>query len=73
MSTKIVYASADCVVRHHGLAIRLVPGEPWDADDPFVRQRPDLFRDVPDLVHRTVAPVEQATAGPGERRMTKRA
>lgn len=72
MSTKIVYASADCVVRHHGLAVRLVPGEPWDGDDPFVKQRPDLFRDVPDTVHRTVAPVEQATAQPGERRMTKR-
>jgi hypothetical protein len=70
MNTRIVYAAAQCSVRHNNMTIRLMPGDPWDASDPFVRARPDLFSDVPAMVHRTV--VEQATAAPGERRMTKR-
>jgi len=34
----------------------------FDADDPLVRERPDLFE----------RPVEQATAAPGEKRSTRR-
>ena len=68
----IMYASAECVVRWEGLSIHLTPGAPWDASDPFVRARPELFSETPTTIHRTTT-VEQATAGPGERRMTKRA
>lgn len=49
-------------------AVILRKGEVWAADDPFVRQHRDLFTDEPPRVRRTVAPVEQATAEPGERR-----
>lgn len=73
MSTKIVYAAAQCVVRYNNLTVRLEPGHPWAADDPFVKARPDLFSDEPTAINRTSPPpVEQATAAPGERRTTKR-
>lgn len=72
MSTPIVYAAANCVVRYNNLTLRLTPGDPWDATDPFVKSRPDLFSDAPATVHRTFRPVEQATAAPGERRSTRR-
>jgi hypothetical protein len=73
MSTRIVYAAADCVVRHDNTTLRLVTGQAWDADDPFVKSRPDLFASEPGVVCRSgPAPVEQATAAPGERRNTRR-
>lgn len=37
-------------------------GRAFDADDPFVGDHPDLFD----------APVERATAAPGEKRTTRR-
>jgi hypothetical protein len=49
-------------------------GQEWDARDPLVRARPDLFTTTPpDRTIRTSAPlsiplVETATAEPGERR-----
>lgn len=44
-------------------------GEPWAADDPFVRANPRHFRDnAGDQLRRTA--VEQATAAPGEKRTT---
>lgn len=43
-------------------------GEAWASDDPIVKHHPDLFSDMPAKVRRTVAPVEDATAEPGERR-----
>ena len=46
-----------------GNRIRLQEGTVWDANDPFVRHRPDLFRPL-DGERR--APVEQASAAPGE-------
>lgn len=54
-------------------------GEAWDSDDPVVRSHPDWFTDSPDEFARRTADagaqapepvVEQATAAPGERRMT---
>lgn len=75
----IVFAAAACSVRHGAQVIRLQPGDPWAADDPFVMARPDLFASAPPFVHRTTAagvvsaPVEQATAAPGERRIVGRA
>lgn len=72
MSSTIVFAAAQCAVHWNGLTLRLNPGDPWDATDPFVRARPDLFSDVPAVVNRTSVRVEQATAAPGERRTTRR-
>ena len=72
MSTPIVHANAQCSVHFEGLIVRLMPGQPWAADDPFVKARPDLFTVDPAFVHRTTtAPVEQATRRPGERRTTR--
>jgi hypothetical protein len=47
----------------NGNRVRLQEGTVWDADDPFVAYRPDLFRPL-DGGRR--APVEQASAAPGE-------
>ena len=58
-----------------GLIVRIVEGEPWAAEDPFVRARPELFAAAPERIRRTVpaAPVvEKATKAPGEKRTTKR-
>lgn len=56
-----------------GIIVRLTVGAAWDADDPFVKARADLFSDEPPEVHSTRktpvrAKVEQATAAPGEGR-----
>jgi hypothetical protein len=58
-------------------AVQIVEGEAWRADDPIVRRRPDWFQKLPKVV-RTTLPrhlrdvvVEQATAAPGEVRVTK--
>lgn len=52
-----------------GLIVRLIKGQVWDADDPFVKARPQLFT-APDAPIRSV--VEQATKAPGEKRETRR-
>jgi hypothetical protein len=53
-----------------GLPYNIVDSEAWDAADPLVRARPELFTDEPNRVRRTVPPaaapvVERATATPG--------
>lgn len=70
-----VYAAAPCVAYVNGLRIQLETDDVWDADDPVVKARPDLFRATPVKVNRTVPvspPVEQATAAPGEKRGARR-
>jgi len=72
---RYVYAAGTLSVRAEPEPVRLVAGEAWDADDPFVRAHPDLFTDAPLTVRRTVParverPVEQATRAPGEKRTT---
>lgn len=71
---KVVYANADCVVAHGLERVRLSKGQTWDADDPFVKARPDMFTDTPAVIHRSagVEVVESATRRPGERRTTRR-
>lgn len=74
---KLVYANTSGTVLNPatGMKIRLVELEPWDANDPFVKARPDLFSDAPRTVRRTVvapAPVEAATKAPGARKAVKR-
>lgn len=77
----IVYANSTGGVgdpTRPGIVVRTVKGEPWDADDPFVKARPQLFDAEPPFIRTTVArkaptmAVEQATAAPGETRNTRR-
>lgn len=69
------YATAACAVRWKGGVVRLAEGDAWPADDEFVKARPEFFADEPTKVHHSrgaEAPVEQATARPGEKRATRR-
>ena len=53
----------------------LIQDEAWDADDPVVKARPDLFNDEPSIVRgvrKVEAQVETATAAPGEKRTRAR-
>lgn len=73
----LVYANASCsITNEHGEIYRLVRGEPWDADDPLVKQRSTFFSKNPvqarTSVNRGFVEVEQATSAPGEKRNVKR-
>lgn len=75
-STRFVFAKGTGVTTVDGSRVNLTAGEAWDADDPVVATRPDLFTDSPPFVRRTSgglvvtqrADIEDATARPGERR-----
>lgn len=79
---QVVYATSNAMVpRPDGGAPKAVrKGTHWPADDPIVLAQPSLFSSdarygleytrVPDGFD---APVEQATAAPGEKRNTRRA
>ena len=71
-----VFANCDAVVFEDGMRLQVVKDQIWDAGDPFVKARPDLFSDHPRKVNRTVpvkaAGVESATAAPGEKRAARR-
>ncbi len=79
---RYVFATANtAAATSEGLSVAVMAGEPWDADDPFVRSHPGLFsEDPPGPIYprRTVArvidatAVESTTAAPGERRNTRR-
>ncbi len=71
------FAASTCALRWEGQTVRLVEGEVWDASDPLVKARPDLFTDAaPRVRNSTGKPVkavrkqvvEQATRAPGEKR-----
>jgi hypothetical protein len=72
-----VYALASCSITNDGgETFRLYRGEPWDADDPLVKSRPQFFSKKPVVVRTSMNPgfaeyVEQATAAPGEKRALK--
>jgi hypothetical protein len=70
---QLVYARTTCVLSWSGRTIRMREDDAWDATDPLVKARPDLFHDTPQI-HMTVhrSGVEEATARPGEKRTTKR-
>lgn len=77
MSEPIVFALSTCSTADPatGLIVRIVEGEPWAAQDPFVKARPDLFGAQPERIRRTVPfqpVIEQASKAPGEKRATKR-
>lgn len=80
MTIRVVYAVGSEVVRMpDGNSYPVQKGSHWPEDDPVVRFRPELFSDdarygmlysrEPDGYD---APVEQATAAPGERRNVRR-
>ena len=79
----IVFATSTCVVATDdlGTTIRLTLGDPWAAEDPFVKGHQALFsEDCPEgVLRRTVmavasAPpkIERATKAPGEARGVRR-
>lgn len=62
-----------------GTTIRVLKGQHWPSTDPVVRAAPDLFSDDPRWgLFYTVepdgydAPIETATANPGEKRSVRR-
>jgi hypothetical protein len=71
----VVFAKSTCSIGGpHGGTVDLVAGEPWDANDPVVQERPEFFSKKPVRVKtsgRGWMPVEQATAAPGEKRRTR--
>lgn len=84
MSTQFVFAMGTEVVHlQTGATVRVQRGNMVPDTDPLVRARPDLFspdpRYAPNLLatevpeeFRNDAPVETATAAPGERRNARR-
>ncbi|RBQ21608.1 hypothetical protein DP939_02545 [Spongiactinospora rosea] len=69
---RYVFPTCVAVVHWEGGRVHLLRDQPWDADDPFVKARPDLFAEHPQDPQRTAPPVERATQAPGERRQTRR-
>lgn len=67
-----VFPTCVTVVRWEGGRVHLRPDQQWDADDPFVKARPELFAEDPQAPQRTAPVVERATQAPGERRQTRR-
>jgi hypothetical protein len=83
----VVYARREEQVPTQWGGSVLIPlGSHWDAEDPLVKARPDLFTDDPAVGLASSAPmqapprgvvgpashVEPATANPGEKRNTRR-
>lgn len=69
-----VYASATTILAHEGEKVRIYEGEVWAGSDPVVLANPSLFSAKPTKLRRTTpeAPVETATAAPGEKRSTRK-
>ena len=67
-----VFALSDCVTYEDGQRIALAKDQVWNADDPLVKKRPELFGPDPGHAHNTIGTVEQTTAAPGEKRATRR-
>ena len=75
MSLKFVRSSVSTVI--DGRRVRLTKDDPWRSDDPVVVAAPGFFADEPSEVQtsqgrQSTAPVEQATAAPGEKRNTRK-
>jgi len=61
---RIVFARETFIAGH----VTVIAGSHWSADDPLVKAHKDLFTDDLSFGISSTTPVEQATAGPGERR-----
>lgn len=80
MSNEIVFAKTAAVVAFAGQRIRLNPGEPWDAEDPFVKEHPEMFAEHVRAARSTqdsrgfreYDEIETATRAPGEKRLGRR-
>lgn len=79
MTMNVVYAVGSEYVNLTVGRVHVIKGTHWPADDPAVRARPELFSPDPRYgMLYTVepdgwdAPVETATAAPGERRSVRR-
>lgn len=78
---KVVYATVTAPVQmESGISGTVQKGSHWPEDDPVVRAYPHYFSSDPRYgMNYSVepegydAPVEQATAAPGEKRATRRA
>jgi hypothetical protein len=69
----VVYVRETLVTAHDGGTVKLTAGDPWDANHPLVRSRPELFSESPTRLNgRPVRAVEEATARPGEKRDVRR-
>lgn len=65
--SKYVYAKTEAVAYlDDGTRVVTHIDQPWAADDPAVKARPDLFSDDPLDPRGTRPIVEQATRAPGE-------
>jgi len=65
----VVYSNTNTRLGFNGRRFTLTVDQPWDASDPLVKARPELFTKQPTVVASTVEPkVEQATRAPGEKR-----
>lgn len=62
MSENVVYALGAAVTYIDGKRIATTVNEPWDANDPVVKARPDLFTEAP--VTKRTSTVETASAEP---------
>jgi len=66
------FPTAAVALGWRGIDISVHPSQVWSDDDPFVKAHPELFSDVPAVLERSDGAVrrgiEQATAGPGEKR-----
>lgn len=73
---KYVFARDTCAVRTPGskYPTTVHKGSAWHANCDLVKSHPDLFSPDPPEVHPRgwQAPVEQASASPGEKRSTRR-
>lgn len=77
---KAVYATETVrITTESGAPVLVQKGSHWPADDPIVRDNPQLFSEDPrwGMVYTRPpegydAPIEQATAAPGEKRNTRR-
>lgn len=81
MSIPVVFATGDApVTLRTGQTVRVRKGQHWPAEDPVVQAAPTLFSSDPrwGMVYTVEpdgydAPIETASANPGERRTTRRA
>lgn len=65
----LVFADADCVLMFNGRRVNLSQDDAWEADDEFVKARPDLFRPRPrNVFGHAGRTVETAAVDPGGRR-----
>lgn len=77
MALKFVKQSVSTAISDGGPRVRLTKDDPWRDDDPVVVALPQFFADEPSEVQsslgrQSTAPVEQATAAPGEKRTARR-